>query len=149
MKRKLLITTSILMLAGASAACTPTVAQRGNMIEDVQLEQVVIGIHTRTDVLRLLGSPTTIAPFDEQTWYYIGQETEKRGILDPDVKEERIVRAQFDDNGVVQSLEQIDAERIDIPLERSKTKTHGNDSTAMQEFLGNLGRFNPQQGQQF
>lgn len=131
-------------LCGVLIGCTPTVAQRGNMLEDYQVEQIITGIHTRTDVLRLLGSPTTRAPFDEDIWYYIGQETEKRGILDPKVVEERIVRVAFNEEGIVQRIEEIDRERIDIPVARAKTPTHGNEMTVMQQLLGNLGRFNPQ-----
>ena len=144
------INTYILLLAGVTliGACTPTVTQRGNMLEDYQIERIVPSIHTRSDVLRLLGSPTTEAPFDANTWYYIGQETEKRGILDPEVKEERIVVVQFDQEGVVQTVQDMDTERLDVPFERSKTPTHGHEVTAIQQFLGNLGKFNPQQGNQ-
>lgn len=141
MKQKLIISLTAGLLL--TSACTPTVAQRGNKLEDYQIEEVISGIHTRTDVLRLLGSPTTKAPFDDTTWYYIGQETEKRGILDPDVTDERIVVVNFDQEGIVQQVADVDAERINIPVERSKTATHGNDITFMQQLLGNLGRFNP------
>ncbi len=142
MKKKLILTTATLILLGA---CAPTKAQRGNLLENHQVEKVVVGVHTRTDILRLLGSPTTKAPFDDRTWYYIGQETEKRGILDPAIVEERIVAVKFNPQGIVQSLEDIDSQRTDIPLARSKTPTHGNDMTMMQQLLGNLGKFNPQQ----
>ena len=94
----LTLATSALLLTGA---CTPTIAQRGNMLEDYQVEGIVVGVHTRSDVLRILGSPTTQAPFDDNIWYYIGQKTEKRGILDPKVKEERIFKLSFDEGGVV------------------------------------------------
>ena len=136
-----------LLIAGTClliAACTPTQAQHGNMLQDHQIEQVVTGIHTRSDVLRILGSPTTQAPFNEDIWYYIGQETEKRGILDPEVIEERIVIVAFDEEGVLQTINETDGERIGIPIERSKTETHGNELTFMQQLLGNLGRFNPE-----
>ncbi|MBK7361639.1 MAG: hypothetical protein IPJ01_04855 [Micavibrio sp.] len=33
---------------------------------------------------------------------------------------------------------------LDVPIERSKTPTHGNDMTIMQQMLGNIGRFNTQ-----
>lgn len=143
MKKKLMLSLGAAVLLG-TAACTPTINQRGNMLEDHQMEHVVLGIHTRSDVLRLLGSPTTKAPFDDNVWYYIGQETEKRGILDPDVTAERIVEVKFDEEGIVQQVADVDTERLNVPLERSKTPTHGNDMTVMQQFLGNLGRFNPQ-----
>lgn len=125
-------------------ACTPTVAQHGNMLEDYQIEQIVTGVHTKSDVLRILGSPTTQAPFSDDIWYYIGQETEKRGILDPEVKQERIVIVAFDENGAVETINEASGDRIDIPVARDKTPTHGNDVTFMQQMLGNLGKFNPQ-----
>ncbi len=135
----------LLTLLGASCltgACTPTVAQRGNKVEDFQMEQVVTGIHTRTDVLRILGSPTTQATFDDNIWYYIGQETEKRGILDPEVVDERVVVVKFSEEGIVETIQEVDNNRLDIPIERAKTKTRGNEVTIMQQLLGNLGKFN-------
>ena len=127
----------------ALSACTPTVAQRGNMLDDQQMKTIIPGIHTRSDVLRILGSPTTQAPFNDNVWYYIGQETEKRGILDPEVTEERIVQLEFNPDSTVFYLKEIPkGSRIDVPVVRSKTPTHGNDMTIMQQMLGNIGRFN-------
>lgn len=143
MKRKtvLLIFLSCAVLAGA--ACTPTVANRGNLLKDDQIQKVQLGFHTRSDVLRHLGSPTTTAPFDDTKWYYIGQETSKKGILDPEVVDERVVLVKFDEQGTVQKIAELDAERIDLPIDRSKTPTHGQKITVMQQLLGNVGRFNP------
>lgn len=130
------------------SGCTPTTAQRGNMLEDQQLQKVEAGKHSRSDVLRVLGSPTTVAPFDDNIWYYIGQETQKRGILDDQIKKERIVTVKFDQDGMVESIREADKGRINIPIERESTPTHGNETTLMKEFFGNLGKFNPQQGKQ-
>ena len=141
------INKTILSLAACSllaVACTPTQAQRGNLLQDYQVNEVVPGVHTRTDVLRILGSPTTQAPFNENVWYYLGQETEKHGILDPEIIDERIVAVAFNEEGIVQNIKDVGSDRIDIPFERSKTPTHGNDVTLMQQLLGNLGKFNPQ-----
>lgn len=137
-----------IILAGTAcilAACTPTVNQHGNMLTDLQISRVETGVSTQSDVLRLLGSPTTRAPFNEEIWYYIGQETEKRGILDPEVTDERVVAVAFSPEGIVEDIRDIDNERLNIPVERDATKTHGNDLTVLQQFLGNLGRFNPQE----
>ncbi|MGB0720212.1 MAG: outer membrane protein assembly factor BamE, partial [Bdellovibrionales bacterium] len=101
------------------------------------------GQSTRSDVLKNLGSPTTQSTFDNNVWYYIGQETEKKGILDPKVVKERIILVAFDDEGTLQDLQEIDRGRMNIPYVRSKTKTYGNDRTIAQELLGNLGKFNP------
>ena len=141
---KCLITTAAaIMVLGA---CTPTISERGNIVKDYQIEQVAIGVHTRLDVLKIMGSPTTQAPFNDNLWYYIGQKTEKRGVFDPKVAEERIVAVKFDPEGIVRVIEDVESERVGIPIERSKTKTHGNEITLPQQLLGNLGKFNrPQQ----
>ena len=143
-KNTLLSSAFMLFLSVFINGCTPTVAQRGNMIKDYQLSELVPTIHTQSDVLRIMGSPTTKAPFDSSTWYYIGQETEKHGILDPELTKERIIVAQFDQEGILQSVKDMSSGRVDVPIERSKTPTHGNDVTVIQQFLGNLGKFNPQ-----
>lgn len=141
--KKLALITSVLICA---SACTPVVAQRGNLLEDYQMAEIKIGEATRSDVLRSLGSPTTKSTFDPNVWYYLGQETEKKGILDPKIVKERVVLVAFNDEGIVQDIQDVDRERINIPYERSKTPTHGNNITIMQELLGNLGKFNPQEG---
>lgn len=122
--------------------CTPTISTRGNIVQDDQLSQVHAGTDTVSDVLRKLGSPTTKAPFDDKIWYYFGQETEKKGILDPKITKERIVQVTFDDTGLVTKVEDVPPHRLDVPYVREKTPSTGNDITVMQQFLGNLGRFN-------
>lgn len=124
------------------SACTPTQITRGNLVEAEQIEKVKLGFHTRSDILRYMGSPTAKAPFDENKWYYVGQEAEKRGILDEEIVAEQVVVVEFNDKGVVQNVETLTPDRVAVPYERGKTKTHGNDYTFVEQLLGNIGRFN-------
>ena len=139
-----------ILMAGVAlislSACTPTKAVQGNFIQDYQLAEVQAGVDTQSDVMRKLGSPTTRAPFDDNVWYYLGQETEKRGILDPEVKNERIIVVFFDESGTVTDLKNVDPQRTDIPYVREKTPTSGQEITVMQQLLGNMGRFNKTTG---
>lgn len=123
-------------------ACSPVTAQRGNLLQDYQVSEVIADEHTRSDVLRLLGSPTTQSTFNKNIWYYIGQETEKHGILDDEVVSERIIIVSFTKEGIVESIKDQDTGRLTIPYARSKTPTHGNELTFAQQLLGNMGRFN-------
>ncbi len=140
--KNILLTTVIAFSLLATAACTPTVNMRGSMIDDYKLAQVQKGLDTRTDVLRKMGSPTTIAPFDDSVWYYLEQKTEKRGILDDQVVEERVVVVMFDANGVVEQINDVDNQRNPVPYVARATPTSGNEVTVMQQMLGNLGKFN-------
>ena len=133
---------SLCFTAFSLNACTPTQATRGNIVEDFRMAELTPGVSTRTNVLKSLGSPTTTAPFDDNVWYYIGQKTEKKGVFDHKVTDEKIVVATFDDEGILQTLDHVDSERSDIPKVRRKTKTGGNEVTVMEQLLGNIGKFN-------
>lgn len=141
MNMKNIIAAALITLS-LTASCTPTVNVRGNMIEDYKVAQIQKGVDTRTDVLRKMGSPTTVAPFDDTVWYYLRQTTEKRGVFDDKVTDERIVVVMFDPNGVVEQINDVDGKRQDIPYVDRKTPTSGNEVTFMQQMLGNLGKFN-------
>ncbi len=146
MKRPTLIISALLLSAAALGACTPTQATRGNIVEDYRMKEIVPGVSTRTNVLKSLGSPTTQAPFDENIWYYIGQKTEKRGIFDPKVVDKKVVVVAFNQDGIVDTIEQVDADMIDVPHVRRKTPTSGNEITVMEQLIGNVGRFNKPKG---
>lgn len=138
------MTTKALILASAAilSACSPTQTNRGNMVEDFRMAEVTPGVSTRTNVLKSLGSPTTVAPFDENVWYYIGQKMEKRGIFDPEVVDEKVVVVTFNEEGIVDSMQELDRGRVDVPTVDRKTPTGGNEITVMQQLFGNIGRFN-------
>lgn len=144
MKNTIKILLPLFCLLGA--ACTPTVNVRGNMVDEYKLSQVVKGVDTRTDVLRKIGSPTTVSPFDDSVWYYLGQTTEKTGILDDKVKDERIVVVMFTPEGVVEQVQNVQGNRQNIPYVKRETPTSGNEFTVMQQMLGNLGKFNKEGG---
>ncbi len=137
--KKIIITFIALI---AVAGCAPTKSNRGNLVEDFRMSEITPGISTRTNVLKSLGSPTTTAPFDENIWYYIGQKMEKKGIFDPKVIDERVVVVAFNDKGIVETMEEVDSERLEVPTVRRKTHTGGNDVTVLEQLLGNVGRFN-------
>lgn len=146
-KSKIILCSAILIMAGAISACTPTKSVRGNLLEDYRLQNVTPGTSTQADVARALGSPTTQDPFDPTIWYYIGQKTEKKGIFDAKVVEERIIRAKFDaTTGVLTEIAPLDTKRNDIPLASKKTPTSGHEITVLQQMIGNLGKFNKPAG---
>ena len=142
-KKRIPLLSVLAVLPVMLTACAPMTATRGNLLEESRTEQIKEGVSTRDDVFKALGSPTTVSPFNNNVWYYMGQKTEKRGIFDPDVVEEKIVVVKFDDNQIVQSIEEMNDARIDVPIDAHKTPTYGNDVTVIQQLLGNLGKFNP------
>jgi len=146
MKKTSLLTVTATAMALCLGACTPTMASRGNLLEDYQLESLKPGIDTQYDVMKKVGSPTTKAPFDDNIWYYLGQETEKKGVFDPKITKERIVVLSFNKEGLLMEAVDVPPNRNDLPYTSGKTPTSGSEVTVMQQLLGNMGKFNKDKG---
>lgn len=128
----------------ALTGCSPTVATHGNMISKSALAEIQPEVSTRADVSTLWGPPTTVPAFDPNTWYYVGETTSQKGIFEPKTDNRQIVKVTFGPDDIVTSLGIVDpklAQNIE-PVDR-KTLTAGKEFTAFQQFIGNLGKYNP------
>jgi len=124
----------------ALAACAPKIENRGNLIDHEKLAQIKPGESTREDVVNKIGSPTQIATFDENTWYYFGRSTKQYSFLDPEVIEQNALEIKFNDQGIVTAMATLnpdEAQDID-PVGRS-TPTYGHDMTFIEQLVGNMG----------
>jgi outer membrane protein assembly factor BamE (lipoprotein component of BamABCDE complex) len=121
------------------AACEPTIANRGALIDPDKLAEIKVGVSTREDVATKLGTPTQVSTFDEKTWYYFGRTTEQTAFFDPEVVKQQAVEIHFNDDGVVTALNQLDpsgAPDID-PVARA-TPTYGHEMTFFEQLVGNV-----------
>lgn len=149
MKKRALRAGFFALLAGplllSAAACSPTVATRGNLISDTKFPAVKAQESRRADVVAAWGPPTTVSSFDPNTWYYIGETTSQRGIFAPEVEKRRLVRVRFnpDDGETVAAVDDLDPKQAqDIDFAARRTPTAGKEFTAIQQFVGNLGKYN-------
>ncbi len=130
------------VLAAALAACSPMIDQRGNLADAALLNQITPGVATRNDIDLLLGSPSSIATFGDNTWYYIAARTETLAFYKPTVREQQVVAIDFDDDGNVTAVRKYgleDAREVE-PVDRV-TPTSGKKLTILQQLVGNFGRF--------
>jgi outer membrane protein assembly factor BamE (lipoprotein component of BamABCDE complex) len=140
---------NLIFLALTLAACAPTVANRGNILDADTLRDIKPGVSTREEVATKLGTPTQVSTFDDKIWYYIGRRTEQYSFLDPEVVKQKAVEVRFDDKGVVLAVNDLDlagAEDI-VPVDRA-TPTYGRDDTFIKQLLGNLSHPTPMQTKQ-
>jgi outer membrane protein assembly factor BamE (lipoprotein component of BamABCDE complex) len=138
---------AIAALAVSVASCAGRVDTRGNLADPEVVSQITPGESTRGTVEDLLGSPTTVATFDDLTWYYIGRKTEKVAFFEPEVLEQQVVAIHFDPAGVVDDVKIYgpdDARKIEL-VDRT-TPTAGKELSVLQQIFGNLGRFNTDEG---
>jgi outer membrane protein assembly factor BamE (lipoprotein component of BamABCDE complex) len=129
---------------GVTRIFNPTHSRRGALVEDEALKQLVPGTSTRADATSLLGSPTARATFDDNTWLYITQITSTRIARTPGVTMQKVLVLQFEPNGTLKSLRQLDREDgKQIAMAPGATPSPGSEASFMQQLLGNVGRFTP------
>ncbi|MBC8268239.1 MAG: outer membrane protein assembly factor BamE [Rhodospirillaceae bacterium] len=137
---KLLFTFGLLVLLGA---CTPKIDVRGNLPDPERLSEIVPGEQSRAEIEEILGTPSSVAVFDQETWLYVSQRTETVAFFEPEVKERKVIILKFDKDGIVSTIETLSAEngKNIQPVDRT-TPTAGNEFTLIDQLFGNLGRFN-------
>jgi outer membrane protein assembly factor BamE (lipoprotein component of BamABCDE complex) len=123
------------------AGCQPIVANRGNMLDEDRIAQVKAGSSSKNDVFEALGSPSITSTFDDNTWYYVGQRTEREAFFRPVITDRKVIAVQFDDTDHVKTVDRIgleDAVEVE-PLEET-TPAVGREITFMEQLIGNIGR---------
>jgi outer membrane protein assembly factor BamE (lipoprotein component of BamABCDE complex) len=129
--------------ATALSACSTTVAQRGNLPPSDEIAQIQPGKTTKNQVVKILGSPSSVSVFDDNDWYYISRRTSQYAFLDPKVVDQQVYVVDFNPDGVVKAVEHKtlrDGEDIQ-PVART-TPAPGRELTFIEQLIGNLGRFN-------
>ena len=131
------------------AACATTVDTRGYIPEESAITQLKKGVDSRQTVVDLLGSPSSVATFDDATWYYIGKKTERFAFLNEKVVDQKILAIAFDGEGLLSEvhLYTIEDGRIIDPVTR-ETPTHGRELNLLEQLFGNIGRFSNRPGSQ-
>jgi len=131
------------LAALALAGCQPRIDTRGNLPDPDNVLKINPGIDGRDQVASLLGTPSSVATFDDRTWYYISRRTETFAFFEPEVVDQEVLMVKFDEAGIVSDMKiyGLENSRMIKPVERT-TPTLGREMTILQQLIGNLGRFN-------
>jgi outer membrane protein assembly factor BamE (lipoprotein component of BamABCDE complex) len=123
-------------------ACEEQVNVRGNLPHEADIAKIRKGFHKKRDIENLLGTPSAVATFKKETWYYIGGRVKTLSFFKPEFLDRKVVIVKFNDSGVVDTVEARDAPKDkDIKLVERETPTKGRDLTVIQQLIGNVGRF--------
>jgi len=124
-------------------SCSPTVSARGNLPTPEQLTQIKPGVTDKASVTALLGSPSSIASFDDATWYYISQKSQELAFFQPEVRDPEVVAVVFDKDGIVKDVQKRSSKqpRVIEPVART-TPAPGKELSFIEQLIGNFGKFN-------
>jgi outer membrane protein assembly factor BamE (lipoprotein component of BamABCDE complex) len=126
----------------AFAGCANPVDQHGNLPEADRLSQIKPGTTDKATVTQLLGSPSSVAMFDGNTWLYISQKKRPRPVLQPELLDQEVLAIDFDDKGIVRDIEHrtmADGETV-VPNPNA-TPAPGREFTVLEQLIGNFGKF--------
>ncbi len=139
-----MIRQSALAIACALAlgACTPVASYQGFQAVEQNPKDAKVGLDTKSTILDRLGSPSTVAAFDPNTWYYITQVTDRLTYHHPQVRSRTVVSIVFDKTSeqvtAVNSYTLKDG-RV-IAYNGRETPTRGRELSVLEQLLGNVGR---------
>jgi outer membrane protein assembly factor BamE (lipoprotein component of BamABCDE complex) len=74
-----------IVFVGLLAGCSPTLTNHGNIPEPELIESIRIGSSNREQIVAMLGNPSAVATFDQESWYYVGSRTSQIAFLEPEI----------------------------------------------------------------
>jgi outer membrane protein assembly factor BamE (lipoprotein component of BamABCDE complex) len=126
----------------ALIGCSAVVDTRGYLPDAEALARIKPGEQTRSDVTDILGTPSSVAPFDDSTWFYIERKTRTVAFFEPKVLEQNVVVVDFDEAGMVKELRRYSlADGMVIDPVTRKTPAPGKELTFLEQLIGNVGKF--------
>ena len=127
--------------------CATSVEQRGNLPAQDKIAEVHPGTTTKEEVIKILGSPSSVSVFNDKSWYYISRRTGQIAFFDPNVLDQQVYIVNFDNQGVVTAVDHKgleDGKEI-VPVAKA-TPAPGRERSFLEQIIGNLGRFNNSAG---
>lgn len=147
MKRTRLLT-GCAVLAGAIlvSGCNPTLRTHGYRYSQGEVPEFTIGEDNQASVLALLGNPSIVGTFEDDTWYYVSATREYLAYLRPDTRDRRILAMRFDEQGTLSELNEYGlADGRLVNFVDRETPTRGRELTILEQLIGNVGRLPTEQ----
>ncbi len=121
----------------ALVACSPVYQYHGFIPTEADLEELQVGLDTRTTVSSIIGAPGASGLLAESAWYYVRSEFKHNAFYAPEEVSREVVAISFDDNGVVENIERFGLERGQVVvLERRVTDSNIKGVSLLKQLFG-------------
>lgn len=135
-------TVPLALAALLMSACDTMTDIRGFSPAPGAVDKLEIGTQSREDVQRLIGTPSAVATFNPNVWYYISEKQEAWGPSKPWISEQSVIQVAFNESGRVQTIKYYDLKDAqNITMVSRITPTSGKELTVLEQILGNVGKF--------
>lgn len=131
-------------LMAAVSACGPIYRNHGYVPPQEELDQIVVGIDTRSTVEETLGTAGSTSVLEDDALYFVRSRMKTVAMFEPEVVEREVVAVSFDTNGIVRNVEQFGLERGQIVrLTRRVTDSSVAGKSFLRQLIGNIGSVTP------
>src|SRR5690242_7787470 len=90
------------------AGCETNIDNRGFAPTPGSVEKLELKTQSREDVVRLIGSPSSVATFNPSVWYYITQKQEQFAFFKAQILDQKVLQLAFDESGRLQTIKSYD-----------------------------------------
>jgi outer membrane protein assembly factor BamE (lipoprotein component of BamABCDE complex) len=134
---------ALIVMLATLAGCGIPVTDRGNLPKADLLAQIKPGVTDKASVKSLLGTPSSIATFDGDTWYYISKKEKQIAFLKPEILDQEVYEIHFNDKGIVSSVRHKGLQNAQAMTPNpDATPAQGREFTFLEQLIGNFGKFN-------
>lgn len=127
----------------ALGGCETRIEMRGFVPDDDSLAAIRLGLQSKDDVRDMLGTPSTVTPFGDETWLYISRRTSTVAFMEPTILSQQVVAIVFDTRGVVSDVRKLELTDGKVVNHVSRaTPAPGKELNFLEQLVGNVGRFN-------
>ena len=103
---------------------------------------------SKDDVMRLLGVPSSVISFDDNTWIYMSSDIKRVAFFEPKEIDRDILKIKFNaDDRVTEISHLTQTAGKEIKPDESKTDVKGENVGFFRKYFGGVGQYNPFAGQ--
>ena len=141
---------SVLVVAGLLTSCAQPIEIHGNRISLRSIEAIEPGKTTEKQVLEQLGKPVITQDYGSKIWIYVKSKSQKTVLSGRNFLDRTVVRVSFNKKGIATSVDIIPYDKkLNPEISTRKTPTAGQEITVLQQLIGNFGRFENKNDQDF
>lgn len=139
-----LVTAAVVIfgLGAGLTACAPIVAHRGYLPDPKKTQAISAGVDTKATVQDRLGTPTQVATFDPNVWYYISSIEHQVSWHRPRTVTQSVIQVTFDADGKVKDIKRSGNEKPrELAFVDRVTPARGRELNFWEQMFGNVGRY--------
>ncbi len=134
-----------LLLLTALTSCISRTNKHGYMFDLSDHNQLKEEVTTKDVVLRVMGSPTLVADFnEEETWIYFAEDVKSLLFLKPKAVDRTIVSIKFSDDTIKELRRYNLSDQSNLEFASNYTEVNSNKIGFFTSIFSNIGQVKPQ-----